>query len=281
MSLFFQELYAGFAIAAIYSLLAVSLSFTYLVADVLQFAQGDVMIVGAYAGYEAAKLTNSYILALVAGCLVACATAFVMNVSVFRWLRGHGHMPPLLAGLAFSTIIEELLTKLFNDGLSVSYPQQSVSFAHNANVLNGLLIAIAFQWTLVKTRYGRAMRAVADSTDTAAAMGISVGRVMTGAFIVGAGLAGIAGVLLAAVYGSITPTGGITLEFTAIAIILFGGLGSLPGAIVGSIIIALLQTFVGTYISSTYETVATFGVMLAVIIVRPEGILPVRQQQRV
>lgn len=286
MSLFAGQLFDGIVTGAVYALLAISLNFTYNVTRIVQLAQGDILMVGAYIGFLVSReLPN--LLAAIAAAMLACGMlGWFLYDSVFRWLQAKGHLPPLVAGIALSALIEELLRLTFYGGLPVHYPSAIISGTPNGptyqlTVLGvAAAVAIGFHLLTSKTPLGRALRATADSEDGAQVVGISVQRIRRIGFSLGAALAGSAGVLVANVYQSLTPTQGLTLEFIAIACVLFGGLGSIPGAVVGALVIGVLQALVSTYVTSSYSNAVAFGVVLAVILLRPSGLLGAPRGER-
>ena len=279
MHLALVELESGLALAAVYSLIAVSLTFTYRVTGVVQLAQGDIMMCGAFAGYFVGTAVHSLPLAILASVTTAAILGFLAYEGAFRWLLAAGHLPPLVVGLALATALEEALRILFFSGQPVPFPSLSWTKALGVTGTNFLVIGIAlsigvaFEVVLQVSRVGRDLRAVADNPEMARALGIPAERMRMLAFVAGAAIAGVAGVLVAVIYGSIAYNGGQTLEFVAIASILLGGLGSVSGAVVGAVVIGLGQAFVGTYISSSYDNAFTFGIVLIIIMARPTGIL--------
>jgi branched-subunit amino acid ABC-type transport system permease component len=278
MSLFWQQVAAGLILSGIFSLLALSMSLIYSVAEVVQFAQGDVMILGAYTGYVSARWVHSLPLALVSAVVVTAIIGLVLNEAVFRWIPRGSHLP-LIAGLALSTVIEELLRISFNAGAAVTYPASVTSTSFQAGgayqfVVFGIAVALSIVLTLTLryTKYGRALRATADNSEMARLLGVRVQMMTRSAFAIGSGLAGCAGVLYVMVNGFITPYLGPGQEFVAIAAILLGGLGSAAGAVVGSVIVAMTQVMTAAYISSSWQPMFTFGLIILIVVVRPAGL---------
>jgi branched-chain amino acid transport system permease protein len=279
MHLLLIEMESGIALAAVYALLAVSLTFTYAVTGVVQLAQGSIMICGAFAGYFLAEETANPIAVAIAGGCCAAILGLLAYLGIFRWLVMGGHLPPLVAGLALAGAIEETLRLSFFDGQPVPYPKldwvgTAASTRVDALVISlAIAVGIAFEVMMRLTQFGRSLRATADNEEVAQLLGIRAEWMRTAAFVLGAGLAGIAGVLLAAVNGSIAFGSGGFLEFVAVACILLGGLGSISGALLGAVVLGLGQVLISAYVSATYVNALVFGIVLAVIVVRPSGLL--------
>jgi branched-chain amino acid transport system permease protein len=266
-------------LGSIYALLSVSLTFTYAVSGVVNLAQGDVLILGSYAGYVAASHHLDNIpLVLIAGIVVGGIVGWLESDLIFRWVRRLGYMS-LVAGVALSAIIEQSLQLRFDAGNPVPYPSnlvgQGISDPRLEFTIVGVAVVLgtAFHLFVSRTNIGRAMRATSDDPVVARLQGIPVERMVRLAFILGAALAGGAGVLYAMSQGYITPFLGTNVEFVAVAVVLFGGLGSVPGAVAGSILVGFAQVYSGAYISSTYQDAFTFGLIIFVMLVRPAGLL--------
>jgi branched-chain amino acid transport system permease protein len=284
MHLLLVELESGLALAAVYAVLSISLTFTYSVTGVVQLAQGDVMMCGAYAGYFVGTRVANLPLVLVAGAIASAMVAAVLYQAAFRWLLNVGHLPPLVVGLAFSTAIEESLRILFFSGHPAPYPALTASLGSNGTelvvigvtIVVGVLFAVGLRFTGV----GRGLRAVADNIEMARLLGVRANRMRFLSFVVGGAIAGVAGVLVSVIYQSISFDSGAALEFVALACVLLGGLGSVPGALIGSLVIGIGQALLSTYVSSSYANALVFGVVLIVIVFRPAGILGIERTVR-
>jgi branched-chain amino acid transport system permease protein len=277
VSLFVNQLFNAILLGGVYALAAISMTFIYSVSKVVQLAQGDIIIFGAYVGFVTVTAVPNLLLGIVLGAIITGILGLLINDLIFRWIRNAGHFP-LVAGIALSTIIEESLRLTFSEGHPITYPvsvagEGAASVGLQLLILGTALVAGAgFQFFLSKTRHGRALRATADNPEMASLLGVSTGQMIRLSFIVGSALAGGAGVLLAIVLQYVDPFVGSDIEFVAIAIILFGGLGSIPGAVVGAFVLAMSQVFVATYIGGTLRDAATFGVILLIMLVRPQGL---------
>jgi branched-chain amino acid transport system permease protein len=284
MHLLLVELESGLALAAVYAVLSVSLTFTYSVTGVVQLAQGDVMICGAYAGYFVGKWVANLPLVLVAGAAMSGLVAAVLYQCAFRWLLNVGHLPPLVVGLAFSTAIEESLRILFFSGHPAPFPVLTGSLGTSAIELIvigvAILVGVVFTIAMRYTGVGRDLRATADDIEVARLLGVRASRMRALAFVAGGAIAGIAGVLVSVIYTSISFNSGASLEFIALACVLLGGLGSIPGALIGSLVVGVGQALLSTYVSSSYANALVFGIVLVVIVLRPAGFLGIERTAR-
>lgn len=286
MSLALQQVVNAIVLGSIYSLLSVSLTFTYSVSRVVSLAQGDIMVVGAYAGYVAATHhLDNIVTVILVGIVVAGVAGWLSSDLIFRWVRDKGYMS-LVAGAALSAAIEEALQLGFDNGNPVAYPRNLVGSGLSDTKLQvtvvvvAIILGVVFHLFVSRSSPGRAMRATSDDPSVARLQGIPVERMVRLAFILGAALAGGAGVLLALTQGYLTPSVGSNVEFVAVAVILFGGLGSVPGAVIGAIIVGFAQVFSSTYISSSYQDALTFALIVIVMIVRPTGLFGRLQMRR-
>lgn len=277
MNLFLQELVAGVSLAGIYALLSVSITFAYGMTRIVLLAQGDIMVIGTYAGFFVALKVPNLALAIFVGLIASTAIGGLTYEAIFRWFRDGSHLPPLVAGLALSVVIEEALRLSFYGGQPVAFPATVLPGLTGTQldlVIAGIALVVGggFEALLKFTRMGRAMRGCADDRSAARQLGVRVDRMQRVAFYTASGLAGAAGVLVALVYQYVSPYTGSQLEFVALACILVGGMGSITGAVVGSLIVGVGQAFIGTYISSSYEYALVFGIVLLVLVFKPVGL---------
>lgn len=277
MSLFFHLLVDALVLGGVYALIAVSMTFIYSVSKQLQIAHGDVMILGAYTGFFVLQVLPNLLVALVAGLVVGGVAGLLINEAIFRWLRSAGHLH-IVAGLALAAAIEESLRLSINQGRPVTYPAPVQGAAGPGSAFEILILVLAlvlgalFQWFLMRSKQGRALRATADNPETARLLGISTDRMIRLSFVIGSAMAAGAGVLLALIYQYVTPFLGGSASLIAIAIILFGGLGNIPGAIAGSFVMALSQTYTSSYVSSAYRDAIAFAVIILIVFFRPHGL---------
>jgi branched-chain amino acid transport system permease protein len=278
MTLFWQEITASIILSGIFALLAVSMTIIYSVSHIVQFAQGDVMIFGGYVGYLSAKAAPNIAIALIAAAVITGLTGLILNEVIFRWLPAAGHLP-LVAAIALSTAMSEGMRLTFNQGQAVVYPASvhASRFASGGSLQYvvfaiALGLGVAVHLLLRRTRFGRAVRATAENREMAAVLGVPVNNMVRLTFILGSAMAGAAGVLFALVNGFLSPYLGQSQVFIAVTAMLLGGLGSVTGAVVGSVVVSFTQVFVGTYLSSSWQQMFTFGLIVLILLVRPNGL---------
>ncbi|MHB8393227.1 MAG: branched-chain amino acid ABC transporter permease [Candidatus Dormibacteria bacterium] len=286
MGLLAVEVFSGLVIGAVYSLVALGLTVMFAVSKQLQLAQGDVAVVGAYVGYLVARVVPNLAVALVAAAVVCGLIGLLLEVGVFRWLRGPHHTY-LVAGLMISALIEEILFLGYHNGTAISYPVGAlIGFKGSSSVVEWIVVGAAlalgavFEAFMTHTKWGRALRATADDPVAARLQGVPVEWMVRLGFVVGSALGGVAGVLLGLVYQFITPGLGIQVGILAIAAVLFGGLGSVKGCVIGAFVLGLVQVLASAYISSGYAYAIAFLLIIVVVRFRPHGLFGVSREAR-
>ncbi len=272
-------------VGSIYALMALGLNLIYAVAEVVQLAQGNVLVVGAYVGFLVTLFVPNLFVAELCAIVVCGVLGIVLQVVVFRPLEPRGHLPPLVAGLMIGTAITEGLRALFLGGNPVRYPAEAtmagtlvdfggvrVSQAQAVIVLIVIVLAVGLNLLLNRTKLGLSIRAVAERPAAAAMLGIPVRRVIALGFGFGSALAGAGGVLIAVVFSYVTPFIGDDLGFVALAICLFGGLGSLTGAVAGAFLVAFTEQVSTIYLASSYKDALVFALIVVVMVFRPQGL---------
>ncbi len=278
-----QVIVAGIAMGAIYTLMALGFTILFNAMGVINFAQGDILMLGAVFGYTAyVQWHLDFFLTFVVGALGAAAVGLLMNWLIFRPLLGHPPLNSVIATIGASILIRAV-------GLIV-WGSQALYFppVMGSQPLNifGVSILPYYLWALViallciagmqaffrYTRTGKAMRATAQSRDAAALQGIPVHRMDALASAISAGLSGIGGVLVAPIFFVQTSMGALA-GLKGFAAAVFGGLGSIPGAILGGIGLGVAENLSATLISSTYRDAVAFVILLAILFWRPSGLL--------
>lgn len=276
MNLFGHQLFSALVLGAVYALVAMSMTLIYSTSKQIQLAHGDVMIVGGYVGYLVASVVHNIVLAVVVAGVACGVLGLVLNEAVFRWLRGAGHLY-LVAGLALSAILEEALRLVFFQGRPITYPASVGGNSDGVGIALAILAAAivvgaGFQVFSTRGTWGRALRATADNPEAARLLGVPVERMIRVSYAIGSATVGMAGVMLALVYQYVTPFLGIEVGLVAIAVVLFGGLGNVLGALVGSLLVAVAEVMTTTYVSSSYKDVVAFALIIVVIRFRPQGL---------
>jgi branched-chain amino acid transport system permease protein len=296
-----QQLINGLALGSILALIALGYTMVYGILRFINFAHGDIFMLGAFAGfYLAPKIAlvlplpsvGGGIAVLVVSMAICAALGVVIERLAYRPLRRQPKLTMLITAIGISLFLEYAGQFAFGaapqkfPALLPSFPITSFAgLSFNSNqivviaVTAGLLIALRF--IVLKTRIGRAMRAVSFNPEAAALMGVNTDVVISFTFGLGSALAAAAGILFAINYPSIDPLMGILPGLKAFVAAVLGGIGNLPGAALGGIIIGVTETLVSGYISSTYRDAIAFGILILILLVKPSGLLGKKEVEKV
>jgi branched-chain amino acid transport system permease protein len=305
MSFFFQELVNGLTTGALYSLVALGFSMVYGVLKLLNFAHGDLYMVGAYIGFFVIQwfggpqhLTIAVPLLLVIMFVLAAALVGGLGVAIerfaYRPLRDAPRIAPLITAIGVSFFLESSALLLFGAQYRVYNTAEFISLSSGIQIgsvtidsvqilvlVLGVLLMAGLQLLVNRTRLGRQMRAVAADREAAEMLGINVNFVITATFFLGSALAGVAGIMGGLLFNQVTSTIGFIAGLKAFTAAVVGGIGSIPGAMLGGLFIGLAESFVTGYISSTYSNLIVFGILIVVMLLRPSGLLGRAQLQKV
>jgi len=298
MSTFLQQLVNGLSLGSIYALIALGYTMVYGVLRLINFAHGDVYMLGAYAGYflsrklrgEEPSLLSALI--VMAGSMVACAIAgMIIERFAYRPVRRASRLTLLITAIGVSLFIENGAQLVFGPD-----PKFFPSLAPHADfrlghvritseqltvIVVSVLLMLALRFFILKTRTGKAMRAVSFSLDAAKLMGISTDAIIAATFALGSALAAAAGVLIGMQIPKIDPLMGIIYGLKAFVAAVLGGIGNIPGAVLGGLLIGISEVMVVGYLSSTYRDAIAFGILILVLLLRPQGILGRVQKEKV
>lgn len=283
---FLSYLISGISLGSVYAIIALGYTMVYGIAKMLNFAHGDVIMVGAYISF----CTTSYLgLSPLVSVLLAIVVCTVLGIVIERLAYKPLRQAPALAVLitaigvsyflqnaalliwgssskTFSSVVGDWSIKLFDDQLTIT----GVTIV---TVLACVVIMIGLTLFTTKTKMGTAMRAVSEDKGAAQLMGISVNGTISLTFAIGSGLAAIAGVLLCSAYPMLMPTTGSMPGIKAFTAAVFGGIGSIPGAMVGGILLGIIEIFAKAYISTQLSDAVVFAVLIIVLLVKPDGLL--------
>ena len=305
MSFFFQELVNGITTGALYSLIALGFSMVYGVLKLLNFAHGDLYMVGAYIGFfviqwfgGAQHLSIAVPLLLVIMFVLAAGLVGGLGVAIerfaYRPLRDAPRIAPLITAIGVSFFLESSALLLFGAQYRVYNTADFISLSSGIQIgsvtidsvqilvlVLGVVLMAGLQLLVNRTRLGRQMRAVAADREAAEMLGINVNFVITATFFLGSALAGVAGIMGGLLFNQVTSTIGFIAGLKAFTAAVVGGIGSIPGAMLGGLVIGLAESFVTGYISSTYSNLIVFGILIVVMLIRPSGLLGRAQLQKV
>ena len=308
MDTFIQQIINGLVLGSMYALVALGYTMVYGIIGLINFAHGEVLMVGALTSWsiiglmrEAMPGTPGYVIlfiSLIIACVVAAALNFVIEKVAYRPLRNSPKLAPLITAIGMSILLQTLAMIIWkpnykpyptllpstpiNIGGAVITPTQVLILAMTAVSLAILM------WVVNYTKLGRAMRATAENPRVAALMGVKPDVVISATFLIGAILAAIAGVMWAANYGTVQHTMGFLPGLKAFTAAVFGGIGNLAGAVVGGILLGLIESLGAGYIGqltggvlgSHYSDIFAFIVLIIVLTLRPSGLLGERVADR-
>jgi branched-chain amino acid transport system permease protein len=305
MSFFFQELVNGLTTGALYSLVALGFSMVYGVLKLLNFAHGDVYMIGAYIGFfviqwfgGAANVSIPVPLLLTIMFVLAAGLCGGLGVAIerfaYRPLRDAPRIAPLITAIGISFFLESSALLLFGAQYRVYNTSEFISLSSGIRIgsvtidsvqilvlVMGIVLMAGLQLLVNRTKLGKQMRAVAADREAAEMLGINVNFTITATFFLGSALAGVAGVMGGLLFNQVTSTIGFIVGLKAFTAAVVGGIGSLPGAMLGGLLIGLAESFTIGYLSSTYSNLLVFALLIIVMLVRPSGLLGRAQLQKV
>jgi branched-chain amino acid transport system permease protein len=279
-----QQIINGLTAGSVYALIALGYTMIYGILGLINFAQGEIYMAGAFAAVlllHAFKV--NFFLAFFFGMVVAALVGVLLERLAFRPLRGAHPLVPLISAIGASILLQSLALLLFGPedrpfpiqfefttidvaGVSVSTLQIAIFFA--AVFFMGLLLLF-----VKYTKFGKAIMATALDQDTARLMGINVDRMISLTFLIGSALSGAAGIMMAIYYNATYPRMGLLPGLKAFSAAVLGGVGNIPGAMVGGLILGIAENLGAGYLSSGYKDAIAFAILIIVLLVRPKGLL--------
>src|SRR2546425_10628643 len=297
MAFFLQELVNGITTGALYSLVAVGFSMVYGVLKLLNFAHGDLYMVGAYIGFfviqwfgGAQHLTIAVPLLLVIMFVLAAGLVGGLGVAIerfaYRPLRDAPRIAPLITAIGISFFLESAALLLFGAQYRIYNTPEFISLSSGIRIgsvtidsvqimvlVLGVALMVGLRQLVNRTKLGKQMRAVAADREAAEMMGINVNFTISATFFLGSALAGVAGVMGGLLFNQVTATIGFIVGLKAFTAAVVGGIGSIPGAMLGGLLIGVAESMITGYISSTYTNLLVFGLLIARMLVRASGLL--------
>ena len=285
MEFFFQQLLNGLAVGGIYALVALGYTMVYGIAKMLNFAHGDVIMVGGYISFCAV----SYLglpgwIGVVLAVLVCTVLGVVIERLAYKPLRAAPSLAVLITAIGVSYFLQNSALLIWG-AASISYPplisgslplfggKLSIPYVSLLTVVVCLVIMAALTTFINQSKMGKAMRACSEDKGAAQLMGINVNATISTTFAIGSALAAIAGVLLCSSYSILSPTTGSMPGIKAFTAAVFGGIGSIPGAFLGGLLLGIIESLAKAYISTNLANSIVFAVLIVVLLVRPAGLL--------
>jgi len=283
----YQQLINGLMLGASYSLVAIGYTLIFGVLNLLYFAHGEVFMVGAFVGLYLVVYGGANIYVALAGAAIACGAlgivAFYVSV---RPVQKDRPLAPLISTIGLTIVLQNLAVYIFG-GQQVAFPETirqelyhlgSVTISSvQIFILAIAVAAMAGLWLFIeRTKLGRAIRATAENHETAALLGVDVNRVVLVTFVIGSGIAGIAGVLDGVKNSGISPFMGLGAAVKGLVVMLLGGLGNVVGAMVAGLMLGLIEILSAAYIGTTERDLFSFLILILILLYRPTGLFGTR-----
>ncbi len=284
MTHFIQTLISSLSLGSIYALIALGYTMVYGIAKMLNFAHGDIIMVGAYTVIVAAfQLGMPPLVAALMSIVVCVLLGVLIERLAYKPLRQAPPLSVLITAIGVSYLLQNLALLLFGSEQKAFPTLITLPELHlGAVVIDGItlvtlaataVIMVGLTLFINKTRVGKALRAVSEDKEAAELMGISTNKTITLTFAIGSALAAVASIFYGATYIYIKPTTGAMPGIKAFTAAVFGGIGSIPGAMLGGILLGMIEQFSKTYISTLWSDAIVFGVLVLILVVKPTGLL--------
>ena len=292
---FLTNLISGLSLGSVYAIIALGYTMVYGISKMLNFAHGDVIMIGGYVSFILSMYMgmNGWIALVIA--MAACTLlGILIERLAYRPLRGTGSLAVLITAIGVSYFLQNAALLIWGANPRV-FPSlfEGVSTIHAANgglsispvslftILANIVIMIVLTLFVGKTKAGKAMRAVSEDNGAAQLMGINVNQSISLTFAIGSGLAAVAGVLMCSAYPVLMPTTGAMPGIKAFTAAVFGGIGSIPGAMIGGLILGVIEIFSRAYISTELSDAIVFACLIVVLLVKPTGLLGKKVSEKV
>ena len=289
-----QYLINGISIGSVYAIIALGYTMVYGIAKMLNFAHGDVIMVGAYISFCVTNYLGLPSFVSVLAAVVVCTVlGIVIEGLAYKPLRGTPSLAVLITAIGVSYFLQNAAQLIWSSSpknFTSVVTMDPIVLMEGKLVITGevlltvaacIVVMVGLTLFTSKTRTGKVMRAVSEDRDAAQLMGINVNRTISTTFAIGSALAAIAGVLLCSTVPTLMPTTGSMPGIRAFTAAVFGGIGSIPGAMLGGILLGIIETFSKAYLSTQFSDAIVFSVLIIILLVKPAGLLGKQIQEKV
>ena len=291
---FLSYLINGISLGSVYAIIALGYTMVYGIARMLNFAHGDIIMVGGFTVFTiVTTMGGSPVVGILASVVVCTVLGVTIERVAYRPLRDASPLAVLITAIGVSYLLQNVALLIFGSNarqvtsditvpaLKLAGGKLSISSVKIVTILSCIVIMAALMTFINKTKMGQAMLAVSEDRGAATLMGINVNRTISVTFAIGSALAAVAGVLLCSAYPSLSPYTGSMPGIKAFVAAVFGGIGSIPGAFIGGILLGIIENLAKAYISSQLSDAIVFSVLIIVLLVRPTGILGKKMTEKV
>lgn len=292
MTAFLQQLVNGLSLGSIYALIALGYTMVYGIIKLINFAHGDIYMLGAYCAFLITTYCGlGFIPALLISMIFCGVVGVLIERIAYKPLRHATRITALITAIGVSYVLEYATQYIMGSEVR-TYPKLLTSASFHLGPVTitmqqvyifviTVILMVVLQFIVQKTKMGRAMRAVSVDEDAARLMGIDVDKTISFTFLLGSALAGVAGVLVGIYYNSINPLMGMIPGLKAFIAAVFGGIGSIPGAMIGGLFIGIAETMVTAYGSSLYKDAIVYIILILILILKPAGLLGKNVREKV
>lgn len=287
MSQFLDQIINSLNVGSIYALIALGYTMVYGIVKLINFAHGEILMIGAFVGYFLAITFNMSLIPLLILSMLACAIiGMTIDRLAYKPLRNAPRISALITALGMSMFLSNFFKWRFGASDKIMPEINLIGNVPMPNITVITLVVtivcmIGLQYVVTRTKTGQAMRAVSEDKGAAQLMGINVDKTISITFAIGSALGAVAGVLYALNYGNLEPYMGTMPGLKAFVAAVLGGIGIIPGAMVGGFAIGIIETFVKGYISSSWANVFVFGILIIVLLVKPTGLFGKNVKEKV
>ncbi|MEG0276107.1 MAG: branched-chain amino acid ABC transporter permease [Coprobacillus sp.] len=280
---FITQVINGLSTGSMYALVAIGYTMVYGIAKMINFAHGEIIMVGAYLAFVVSTMLGMPVIASVIISIIGCAIlGMTIEKVAYKPLRNSGGLSVLITAIGVSYLLQNLFLIIFGSA-SITFPSfmpngaidffgAQITYVSLLSLVLTSICTILLLLFINKTKLGKAMRAVSEDKGAAELMGINVNNTVSMTFAIGSGLGAIAGIIYGISYSLINPYIGVMLGIKAFIAAVLGGIGSIPGAMVGGLLIGVAESITISYISSSFSDAVVFGILIFILLVKPAGL---------